>query len=91
MFDVTDNGLRLGTINLISAKKNVGKPMTKIAMVEVESCNDCPHFDNEYYTYNRECVLLNRCINSDRYGIHNIPKDCPLEDKGENCDENCDS
>ena len=56
--------------------------MKKKAVVRgIESCDDCPFFDNEYYTYNAECELLNdRPIPSNRHGIYCIPDDCPLED-----------
>jgi len=54
----------------------------------IERCDDCPHFDNEYYDYVETCQLLDRKIKSiTNYSsdhpipdVHPIPKDCPLED-----------
>lgn len=51
----------------------------KICVIEVNSCDGCPHFDNEYYSYNERCVLLNRCVRFDtEQDSHPIPDDCPL-------------
>jgi len=46
--------------------------------VEIKSCDDCPHFDNEYYSYTRHCDKLNRII--PWTDDSSIPKDCPLDD-----------
>ena len=57
----------------------------KIATVDVKYCEDCPHFYYDYVSLaeydNEKCMLLNRRINCDIYGIYHIPGDCPLEDK----------
>ena len=45
-------------------------------LVEIEKCEDCLHFDNEYYDYNRECCRLNRTIPIQRMWA--FPDDCPL-------------
>jgi hypothetical protein len=46
-------------------------------------CDQCPHFDNEYYSYNEECRKLGRKIekdvNTDYIWSYPIPDDCPLE------------
>jgi hypothetical protein len=42
----------------------------------INSCDDCPYFDNEYYSYERFCNKLDRVIAD----TENIPEDCPLED-----------
>ena len=53
-----------------------------IKIVEITRCDECPHFDDFYYTYNEECTLLNRKIKRDGInGDHPISEDCPLEDK----------
>jgi len=55
-----------------------------IKIVEITSCDECPNFDDTYYSYNEKCKLLNRVIKraSDTYSTyHPIPEDCPLEDK----------
>lgn len=54
--------------------------MTKI--VEINHCEDCPHFDNEYYSYSERCKLLKRIIKqTSSFDFRDIPDDCPLEDK----------
>lgn len=49
----------------------------------ISCCDQCPHFDNEYYGYSEECRLLDRKIEKDCSKIHGsdhtIPEDCPLE------------
>lgn len=54
--------------------------MKKILIIS--TCDDCPNFDNEYWGYEEECVLLNRIIpRKDKLSSsHDIPEDCPLED-----------
>jgi len=48
-------------------------------VVVIDNCDQCPHFDNEYYSYNETCMELKR-INPYPY---NIPDDCPLKILGE--------
>jgi hypothetical protein len=56
--------------------------MNKIAIIEY--CSDCPHFDNDYYSYSEECLLLDRRkIKQDENYNFSIPIDCPLPDSGE--------
>lgn len=45
----------------------------------INSCDDCCHFDNFYYDYNEECMLLKRVIDQDKNNNFAIPEDCPLE------------
>lgn len=47
-------------------------------IVKINTCNDCPHFDNEYYDYEETCVLLNRRIPYGDNVERVIPEDCPL-------------
>lgn len=48
---------------------------------KIENCNQCPHMDNVYYDYTRECGLLNKILSNDICDIYTeIYKDCPLED-----------
>ena len=49
----------------------------------INFCDECPHFDNEYYGYAETCKKLNRQIkrNTNTTGYDNsydIPDDCPL-------------
>jgi len=50
----------------------------------IEGCQDCPHFNDEYYDYAHECTKLNdRTIyvdKSKRVFTYPIPDDCPLEE-----------
>lgn len=48
----------------------------------IDSCSDCPFFDNEYYNYSRECIKLDRKIEGEdeKYPIH---EDCPLKKTSE--------
>lgn len=32
----------------------------KIATVEIDNCEQCPFFDNEYYSYERMCTKLDQ-------------------------------
>jgi hypothetical protein len=61
------------------------KPKKKCT-VGVNFCDSCPHFDNEYYSYERTCVLLGRKIYSTELTDYRtpIPEDCPLPDWKEN-------
>lgn len=51
----------------------------------IQYCDDCPHFDNQYYGYNEKCKLLDKVIPSDNYKeeecryVRDIPEECPLE------------
>lgn len=49
-------------------------------VIEVKNnCDNCPHFDNVYYSYQEMCNLLNKKIPRNREEIgHAIPEDCPL-------------
>lgn len=43
----------------------------------IHKCEDCPYFDNQYYTYERECTKLDQKNN-----VHGtILDNCPLEDE----------
>lgn len=53
----------------------------------IDHCDDCKYFDNEYYSYEEKCRLLERVIQGkevEREGecnpgeIFPIPEDCPL-------------
>ncbi len=49
----------------------------KIALIEF--CDECPNFDNEYYSYESLCTKLDRTIPwpENKTGV---PDDCPLKD-----------
>jgi hypothetical protein len=49
----------------------------KIKIVEITGCNQCPFFDNKYYSYNETCTKLDKKNKFD----DTILEDCPLEDK----------
>lgn len=51
--------------------------MTRICTIEVSSCEKCPHFDYEYYSYNEHCKLLNKKIPY-KQREKGIPSECPL-------------
>lgn len=59
--------------------------MPLIKIVEIDSCQDCPFFDNEYYMYAMTCVKLDRVMQYTPEGSYElpIPQDCPLETKAE--------
>ena len=42
----------------------------------ISNCNDCPFYDNHYYTYDETCTKLNRKVDTSK---EPIPEDCPLE------------
>jgi hypothetical protein len=42
----------------------------------IDSCTDCPYFDNSYYDYNQICDKLNKKNSNPS----EILKDCPLKD-----------
>jgi hypothetical protein len=45
----------------------------------IRYCDECPHFDNEYYGYEETCKKLNRKIKRNPNTIvYEIPDDCPL-------------
>lgn len=53
--------------------------MSKILIIDC--CDDCPHFDNSYYSYNETCTKLDRPISRENCAVEFlIPKDCPLKD-----------
>jgi len=41
----------------------------------INTCSECPYYDNEYYDFNQLCTRLERVIDPDL----GIPEDCPLE------------
>lgn len=45
----------------------------------IDDCNNCPFFDNDYYMYMEECLILKRQIKRTGDDIFNIPDDCPLK------------
>lgn len=47
--------------------------------VTIDECEECPKFDNKYYSYNERCTLLDRIIHQVN-GDYPIPPDCPLPD-----------
>ena len=47
-------------------------------IVIINNCGDCPFFSNEYYSFDEECMKLDRCIKVID-GVFKIPDDCPLE------------
>jgi hypothetical protein len=46
----------------------------------IETCDQCPHFDNEYWGYEQACTILDRLIPDVKDMPRPIPVDCPLED-----------
>jgi hypothetical protein len=53
-------------------------------ILTIDNCNDCPYFDNHYFSYNEICRKLDRIIQKDRNRsaitpLYPIPDDCPLE------------
>jgi hypothetical protein len=51
----------------------------------INDCEKCYYFDNEYYHYSEECILLSRRIQrNDSSSSHfPIPDDCPLQKTNE--------
>ena len=50
--------------------------------VVINSCDECPYFDNEYYSFNETCTKLDRIMKEttiSTLSYHPIPEDCPLE------------
>lgn len=47
-----------------------------IKIVQISSCDECPYFDNSYWSYNKYCQKLERRMDEPS----EIPTDCPLED-----------
>lgn len=43
-------------------------------IVKIDSCSKCPYYDNEYYSYNEKCKMLDIKV-----GPGAIPDNCPLE------------
>ena len=58
----------------------MGGTMSK-KIVVIEYCDDCPHFNNEYYGYDHECIRLCRVIEEDETLKCPIPDDCPLDNE----------
>jgi hypothetical protein len=59
--------------------------MSKKCTVNVRFCDDCPHFDDVYFSYEERCKLLKRKIARDIGRLeHKIPKDCPLPNWDDN-------
>jgi len=61
--------------------------MNKV-LLEITDCNDCPRFDNGYYSAREVCMELDRVIKGKRderntytYTFYPIPDDCPLLNK----------
>ena len=62
--------------------------MSNKATVTIDGCEQCPFFDNFYYSYNEKCTKLGRKIECGKFdsgllsykSLHNypIPDDCPL-------------
>ena len=53
--------------------------MSKV--ISINTCDQCPHFDNEYWGYNETCDLLGIKVYSENtMGPRPIPKECPLPD-----------
>lgn len=46
----------------------------------IDSCRECPFFDNEYYEYMETCTKLKRVIPQEKKRPYRyvIPDDCPL-------------
>ena len=48
-------------------------------IVIINTCDECPYFDNQYYSYEERCFELDRVIQYDDYDkFYPIPDDCPL-------------
>ncbi len=45
-------------------------------VVIIDSCSDCPYFDNSYYTYEQVCEKLNK----KNEHPSEILENCPLKD-----------
>ena len=52
--------------------------MAKITLIN--TCDECPHFDNEGNTPSMSCNILGKKIDWNQDLVHAIPVDCPLED-----------
>ncbi len=51
--------------------------MNKILIID--KCDNCSYFNNEYYGYDEECMVLDRKIErAGGFSDHDIPNDCPL-------------
>lgn len=49
-------------------------------IVEISLCDECPFFDNQYYTFNEKCKKLKRMIEvGENHYSFPIPDDCPLD------------
>ena len=50
----------------------------------IDKCGSCTFFDNEYYGYEEECILLDRKIKREGVGEPYLPpNDCPLPEVDE--------
>ena len=56
--------------------------MAKKCVLKVETCDNCPHFDDEYSAGRRMCEKLCRRIEED-----GVPPDCPLPEFSEDFDD----
>ena len=52
----------------------------------IDKCDDCLHFDNEYYDFSETCRKLDRMISGNRNYEHDIPCDCPLIEVNDDVD-----
>ncbi len=55
-------------------------------IVIIDTCDECKHFDNEYWDYNRTCGRLKRIIEKakdEKVYTYPIPPDCPLPNASE--------
>ena len=48
--------------------------MNEPRIVVIDTCSECPYYDNEYYSYEQHCGKLDKHTSPDE-----IPEDCPLE------------
>lgn len=47
---------------------------------DITYCDHCPHFDNEYHSYSRDCGLTGGHVENNKDGLSEIPSWCPLPD-----------
>lgn len=48
--------------------------------IVISLCDHCPHFDNEYYTYEQRCSIADRKVEEVQGYVCYIPDWCPLSD-----------
>jgi len=46
--------------------------------IVIKHCDNCPFFDNEYYTFNEECSKEHKRVPEGTDNNHPIPEWCPL-------------